>query len=173
MNALAIPPSADLPAMQAWARKIMNSRAPDYVIGTGYLNRWYIVPRNPWSNLYLHAFLGSDDDRALHDHPWANTSLLIEGSYIEHTPDGGFERRAGDLVSRTAETKHRLELISELPVISLFATGPKVREWGFACPHGWVHWADFTDPDNPARTGGGCGEPGDLARVTVPGMVPA
>ena len=172
MSGQTIPRSADLPGMQAWAAQIM-ARAPDYVIGADYLRRWYLVPRNPWCNLYLHQINRSDDDRALHDHPWANTSFLIAGGYLEHTPDGVFERRAGDVVSRTAETRHRLELIGGKPAISLFSTGPTVREWGFACPQGWVHWADFTDPANPARAGGGCGEHDAPARVSVAGMVPA
>ena len=40
------------------------------VIGKNYLSRWHIIPRNRYFNIYLHKFVGSDDDRALHDHPW-------------------------------------------------------------------------------------------------------
>jgi len=39
-----------------------------------------------------------------------------------------------------------------------YATPDEMREWGFACPKGWVHWKDFTDPDNPGQVGPGCGE---------------
>lgn len=41
--------------------------------------------------------------------------------------------------------------------------------WGFDCGHGWVHWRDFTSADNPGAVGRGCGEPGDLSPVSVPG----
>lgn len=153
-----IPPSATLDDMQAWAESLMASRAPDFVIGDDYLRRWYVIPRNGWSNIYLHDIRRSDDDRALHDHPWRNTSLLLLGSYIEHTPEGSFTRTAGDVISREAEALHRLEVIPGERAISLFMTGPKVREWGFDCPNGWVPWQEFTDPSDSSQTGRGCGE---------------
>lgn len=148
---------ATLADMRAWAAPIME-RAPDFVIGDDYLRRWFVVPRNEQCNVYLHQILRSDDDRALHDHPWANTSYLIAGCYIEHTVEGQFLRTAGDVVERSAETLHRLEVIPGKHAVSLFMTGPKVREWGFACPQGWRHWRDFADPENPGRPGRGCGE---------------
>ena len=150
-------PSATLGQMQEWARSIM-SRAPDFVIGDDYLRRWWIVPRNPWCNVYLHQVRKSDDDRALHDHPWANRSLVISGGYIEHTPEGVFTRLAGDVIDRPAEALHRLEVLPRSQAVTLFMTGPKVREWGFACPQGWRHWRDFADPDDPGKPGRGCGE---------------
>lgn len=36
--------------------------------------------------------------------------------------------------------------------------GPRFREWGFACPKGWVHWREFTEPGSEGRVGRGCGE---------------
>jgi hypothetical protein len=150
--------------MAKWAEDYMAARVPDFVIGEDYLRRWWVIPRNDQLNVYLHDIRKSDDDRAMHDHPWENTSYLLVGGYMEHTPEGTFERRAGDIVHRTAETAHRLELIPGVRAISLFVTGPKVRDWGFHCPKGWVHWKLFTDFD-PARgivdsshTGRGCGE---------------
>lgn len=164
-------PMATLPEMQAWAESAMT-RAPDFVIGDDYLRRWWMVPRNEGCNIYLHEIRRSDDDRALHDHPWANTSFLLRGGYIEHTPAGPFIRRAGDVVTREAETLHRLEVIPGQSAVSLFITGPKVREWGFACPQGWVHWRDFTDPDNPGQSGRGCGEHGDPTPPSSPFVLP-
>jgi hypothetical protein len=52
-----------------------------------YLTRWHLIPRNRWLNLYLHKFVHGDDERALHDHPWASASLILEGRYIEHTSE--------------------------------------------------------------------------------------
>lgn len=66
----------------------ITRRAPDVVIGEvhrPYLLRWWVIPRNPVFNVYLHRFMRSDDDRALHDHPWSNLSILLRGSYGEHT----------------------------------------------------------------------------------------
>lgn len=144
--------------MAAWADRVMTGN-PDFVIGRPtYLRRWWIIPRNEMQNVYLHEGLRDDDDRALHDHPWPNQSYLIKGSYREVTPHGEFIRSAGDLVTREATDAHRLELIDGEPFVSLFFTGPKVREWGFHCPKGWVHWRDFTAGENGEFVGKGCGD---------------
>lgn len=138
---------ATLADLALWAEGIM-ALPPDYTIGeptNPYMRRWFIVPRNPFANIYLHEILRSDDDRALHDHPWANQSVVIAGRYFEHLPDGSrLERLPGATVAREAEALHRLEIAPGERAVSLFITGPKVREWGFACPNGWRHWQDFT-----------------------------
>lgn len=61
-------------------------REPDFVIGekgNPYLLRWWIIPRNRWFNVYLHKILRDYDDRALHDHPWWNVSIVLRGAYRE------------------------------------------------------------------------------------------
>lgn len=174
-------------------------RAPDFVVGAdspegAYLCRWYITPWRGWyryvpearrtrwqrfavavsralPNIYLHQFLRSDDPRALHDHPWAWASLLLRGSYIEHTiAAGGIHQRAvrsaGSLKVSGPRTAHRIELwetLSGQPAEcwTLFITTPIVREWGFHCPHrGWVPWRKFTAAGSGKRgeIGQGCGE---------------
>ncbi|MDP2358663.1 MAG: hypothetical protein Q8M31_21770 [Beijerinckiaceae bacterium] len=158
---------------------VATRRTPDLVIGGEehpYLRRWFILPRNRFFNVYLHHFLRSDDNRALHDHPWGNCSLLLIGCYVEHTiRAGGVNvrtlRRAGDVVLRRAKAAHRVELLPMLahpypdeelkdePCWTLFITGPHMRSWGFHCPKGWVHWRIFTNPEDGGRTvGRGCGE---------------
>lgn len=150
----------------------VSRRRPDFVIGPPadpYMERWWVIPRNRWLNIYLHRIRHDDDDRALHDHPWANVTLVLAGGYVEHTPQGKFRREVGDLVFRRATTLHRLELLPELrrhgreiygrqKTWSLFLTGPVVRTWGFACPQGWVPWQRFVEPERPGEVGRGCGE---------------
>lgn len=135
-------------------------RPPDFVItrgdGTVYLRRWFIIPRNGWFNIYLHQILASDDDRALHDHPWVNCSIVLAGRYIEVMPETARVRRAGSVTFRRPTARHRLYLGDGETAWSLFLTGPKVRVWGFQCPNGWVPWYDFVDPDNPGSKGPGC-----------------
>lgn len=136
---------------------------PDVIIGKAddhYLHRWFVIPRNPLFNIYLHHFLRSDDDRALHDHPWWNLSILLDGEYTEHTiPAGGVNVRkvykAGDIKFRGASSAHRVELHAG-SCWTLFITGPRFRQWGFHCPAGWRHWKEFTDPKNPGDIGRGC-----------------
>jgi hypothetical protein len=134
-------------------------RAPDFVIGphsTPYMLRWWVIPRNRWFNIYLHKILKSDDDRALHDHPWINVSILLRGSYREITPRGEFVRKAGSFVFRRAKSLHRLVVDEGTHVWSLFITGPVIREWGFECPKGWRPWREFVDARDSGQIGRGC-----------------
>lgn len=144
----------------AWADSAMM-RDPDFTIGPPsdpYLRRWWVVPRNKLANVYLHEILRSDDDRALHDHPWANTSLVISGRYFEHLADGSrHERTAGWVGARQATDAHRLEVLPGERAVTLFMTGPIVREWGFLCPQGWRHWKEFTNAADKGLVGPGCG----------------
>jgi hypothetical protein len=66
--------------LAAWLIRRALRRPPDVVIGGKdhpYMLRWWVWPRNRVCNLYLHRFLRSDDDRALHDHPWINVSIPL------------------------------------------------------------------------------------------------
>lgn len=146
--------------------RIAEERPPDFIIGGAdnpYIMRWWAVPRNRVANAYLHRILRSDGDRALHDHPWPNCSIVLDGSYVEHTIAAGgvhhrVRRNAGDIVFRRAGAAHRIEIDRD-PAWTLFLIGPVVRSWGFHCPGGWVHWRDFTNPaDGGATVGRGCGE---------------
>lgn len=141
-------------------------RPPNFVVGDEgdpYLKRWYVLPRNPLFNIYLHHFLRSDDDRALHDHRYQNLSVLIYGSYVEHLEGGARQTlKAGDFRVRwSGKIAHRIEL-KETPCWTLFVTGPCYRDWGFICVDRlgytrWVPWQEFTKPGKPGETGKGCG----------------
>ena len=159
-------------------RKLMplSKEVPDEIIGPGYrwrktggtpptglhkpfLVRWFIIPKNRWCNIYLHKFMRDDEDRALHDHPWMNLSLLLVNRYIEVTR--GEKRtmyQSGDLKFRLASSAHRIELVHTRktghkrtkaqrkrgqPSWSLFITGPVTRGWGFHCPKGWRAQKEF------------------------------
>ena len=128
------------------------SRHPDVVIGNDYLQRWWILPRNRFFNIYLHRINQDDDGRALHDHPWKNISIILKGCYREILPyfqpdyDGeciwcwktyGDYLFPGNIKYRNPLFSHRLEVISG-PVWSLFITGPYKRDWGFHTKDGWV-----------------------------------
>lgn len=154
-----------------WAQKKIASTPPDFIIrpqGQDQTLRWWIIPRNRFFNIYLHKFVLSDEDRALHDHPWWNASILLVGDYIEWVESGdenigdlGFCRHAGYVYTRRASKAHRVELFRDdgpvyKPVITLFLTGPKIREWGFLCPKGWRHWSDFCDARDHGVIGKGC-----------------
>lgn len=148
------------------ALNTMVSRQPDFIIRpdgkTSYLNRWWYIPRNKYANNYIHQFLRSDDDRALHDHPWLfNISILLHGSYLEERIlAGGVHTRktytAGDIIIRGPWSTHRVEVIDGQDAITMFLTGPVVREWGFHCANGWRSWKIFTNPLDYGKIGRGC-----------------
>ena len=163
-----------------WFKKWLRLE-PHVMIGGDddpYLKRWLVLPRNKFPiNIYLHKFCRSDDDRALHDHPWPWWSFLLKGGYTEHTKTGSQRRKRFSLVHRPADFAHRVELdsyswstdaskwpgdatVQEKPAWTLFITGKKQREWGFHCPKGWLHWEKFTEGGTPtdARNSVGCGE---------------
>jgi hypothetical protein len=151
---------------------ISERRSPDFVIGgeeRPYLRRWFLIPKNRFFNIYLHHICRSDDDRALHNHPWINLSILLRGAYLEVTPKGTIMRLRGDFILRGTQARHRLQLLSPLSVPpflktyplafetwTLFITGPWMRPWGFDCPQGFVPWQDFTAPGAEGEIGKGC-----------------
>lgn len=153
------------------AVRLTHSRPADFVIGdpdNPYLLRWWWLPRNKIFNIYVHVFLRDDDDRALHDHPWASLSLLCRGTLLEvyQDPNRLYESTkhitVGNWTYRSAKFAHRLVVPKQAySPVTIFITGPRIREWGFHCKNGWKHWKDFCGIGNKGTIGAGCGE-GDL-----------
>lgn len=162
-----------------------DSRVPDFIVKNergDYLRRWWLIPRNPFFNLYLHHIVGDDDDRALHCHPWLNASLILRGGYREIVPISqaqsaaldyapGFtyslKRRAGDLVVRSGSTRHRLVSAPAHDCWTLFITGPQYRlilwlrtgcTWGFHCKSRFLGWKKFVSARDKGVIGAGCGD---------------
>lgn len=150
-----------------WRSLSLNAALePDFIIGGGadpYLRRWHLLPRGEGASAYLHQFLRSDDDRALHDHPYGSVSIILRGAYHEHLAGTVVLRQVGDVVVRDAVAPHRVELLDHAetglpaPCWTLFLTGPRVRDWGFHCSQGWVRWQDFVSGRDAGAIGQGCG----------------
>lgn len=143
------------PVARRWLPQLLSGQ-PHQVIGPPvdpYLRRWFLLPRNRWLNLYLHQFLKSDEPDALHNHPWPFLSMCLRGGYVEITESGRRPRRAGNVILRWPQFRHRVEMpadSAEAACWTLVLTGPKVQEWGFWCgPYLFVPWTEFD---------GGCGE---------------
>lgn len=138
-------------SLTQWARGWW-SRKPHFIIGNRYLLRWYVIPRNPWLNVYLHKFLHDDEDRATHDHPWNFVSIILRGGYFERVGQLSTQlqvRLAPSVAYRPAEHSHRVILHRGMdheiiPAWTIVITGRVVRDWGFWCPSGWRHWKEFT-----------------------------
>ncbi|KRQ31375.1 hypothetical protein AOT83_04570 [Mycobacteroides sp. H001] len=173
------------PSNKRWLRKLLR-REPHQLIynshGELYLKRWYVIPRNPLLNVYVHQFIHSDDDRAPHDHPWWFVSWVLKGHYFEHTDTGVIRRERWSWAFRRAVHRHIVKLdtvtvqdryedgswarsasVQDVPAWTLLITGRRVRQWGFWCP---TRYMVGLEPYNPAARfvpwqdfgAGGCGE---------------
>jgi hypothetical protein len=124
------------------------------------MDRWILETR--WGTVRLHRINRSDDDRALHDHPWQFWSLILWGSYTEVLPSDHDDARAAgvgpknflgpfvlrrrrwlSLAFRRAEDAHRI--IVDQPVWTFVVTGPRSRRWGFYTQTGWVYWREAVE----------------------------
>lgn len=144
-----------------WHYRYAQNHPPNLVLGdpaTPSLLRWHLIPRNWFFNVYLHKWMDSDRDKVLHDHPYANISVVLEGSYVEQTKRGLRRYGAGAIKLRRAKSPHRIIMNTGKPCWTIFITGPRIREWGFHCPNGWKDWKSFVKLRNAGDPSGGCGD---------------
>jgi len=109
--------------------------------GHPYLDRYHLT-YTPDRSVRYHHWHTSDHDRAMHDHPWDNVTVVLSGHLREHTPHGDRDLAPGDVVIRTAHQPHRLELVTP-DAWTVFITGPIIRAWGFHTPTGWILWRQY------------------------------
>jgi hypothetical protein len=102
-----------------------------------YLIRWRL--ETPWGSIRLHHWLGPDDDRAPHDHPWWFATFVLKGGYVDRS---GYSRLDGGTGFRSEELKapafryrpaHHIHTVFPLEggCWTIIITGPKSRKWGF------------------------------------------
>ncbi len=94
-----------------------------------YLHRWYLLRTEPVG--ILHKFVRSDEDRALHDHPWSFIVIPLWGGYVEHT-DVPFDSTRIDHWSQHLNVPEEflyLDLHSYLPEMLPDRLDKKRRVW--------------------------------------------
>lgn len=106
-----------------------------------YLSRYTLHECVDGGHVYLHYFHRGDADHELHNHPWAGTSVILSGGYVEERrePDGAggyriVERMFGPGGVNIVEpdTFHRIDLIDPVKGCwTLFSTSKRVQSWGF------------------------------------------
>lgn len=117
--------------------------------------RYTLVGCEAVGGIYLHKFMRSDHDRALHDHPWPYVALILKGGYWEwYWPEQSeIEfvewRGPGSLLCRPAVWRHRVILDEGATSWSLCFVGPRARRWGFwvSDEHGgrtWCYWRRYS-----------------------------
>jgi len=97
--------------------------------------------------VYVHKLWQSDDDRALHDHPWTFFTFLFHRGYWEHTVEGRKWRPRWSVLFRPAEYQHRLEV--DQPTWTFVIRFRRRRLWGFWVPTSGRHtrflnWDSYT-----------------------------
>lgn len=133
-----------------------------------YVAKWW---RNPlvWLlqrfdiAIRVHHICTPDLDRAMHDHPWDFVSVVLRGWYAEARPlyPDGFEtcipgeelrrltyRNSGSIAYRRATDRHRITMVSEGGVWTLFITGRKRQGWGFYTAKGKVPYNEYESVHN-------------------------
>lgn len=119
---------------------------------------WYIIRlhllKTPWFAIMLHWINRPDPEPHLHDHPVSFLSLILRGGYEEERERkesyGDFwgawptvrliRHRWANYIHAT--DKHRIVYVKPHTLTLCFA-GPKVREWGFYTPSGFIPWKEY------------------------------
>ncbi len=101
-------------------------------------------------NIYLHRFLSKDQDRDLHNHPWAwSFAIILWGGYIEEKRN----RRTGNVRVRRLyplmvnvlgpRDFHRIVELKGRETWSLFFAGGRAGTWGFLVNGLFVRARDY------------------------------
>ena len=108
--------------------------------GEPYLERYHLFRLPGGGGVYIHRFIDSDPDRGLHDHPWNSAaSLILTGQYRElRFAESNHKKKIGDRILKAGRLNildgddfHRIVLVDDKPVWTLFAHSAKIKDWGF------------------------------------------
>ncbi len=127
--------------------------------GEIYMERYWLTPFDASAdqNIRIHHTMRSDTDRALHDHPWPSTSIILKGGFYEVLPKDQKQspsldetefvklwRKPGDVVRRSANDRHRLIIPPGGSCWTMFIMGKQEKDWGFYDKEkGYVYWRDY------------------------------
>lgn len=116
-------------------------------VDSEYIVRLHLV-KTPWFAICLHWIKKPDPEPFVHDHPVSFLSLICRGWYYERRAWGIQFNQWWNFV-RATDT-HSITLCDPNTVTICFM-GPKVREWGFHTPDGWVYWRDYYAKQRAAK----------------------
>lgn len=148
--------------------------------GELYLQRYYVAGRMPealadlWDvdrpkerlgflpTIYLHRFHRPDAERSLHNHPWFALGVILTGGYLETRmrgnplvePHGVFSiqrnMRPGMLQLITPYDFHRVSMLHDDEVWTLFCIGEKQQSWGYWLDEEkrFAHWREVHGDDS-------------------------
>lgn len=130
--------------------------------GSPYMMRYWLLGRDGeknswWPAIRLHHICTKDNDRHLHDHPWAFISVVLRGKYIEQRPvdisPTGFVgeheytystvRREGSVAFRWWTDRHYIRYVTPGGVWTLFVRFKRMHGWGFQTARGKIYHRDY------------------------------
>ena len=82
-----------------------------------YMQRFWLKEHNEAKSnraARVHNIKRSDHDRALHDHPWNNASLVLKGGYWEVVPGAYQAAREADFANATENLRMLHKLVHEM-----------------------------------------------------------
>lgn len=103
-----------------WAEKLGLPECP-------YVIRWRL--ETGLGSIRVHHWIGPDDSRALHDHPWWFCTFVIRGAYQDITADDRELLTAPAVRFRPALYRHYV--LPQPEAWTVLVTGPRTRKWGF------------------------------------------
>jgi hypothetical protein len=117
-------------------------------VDSEYIVRLHLI-KTPWFAVCLHWIKKPDPEPYLHDHPVTFLSVVLRGEYREqrgftegqYNGHGPKRRRWFNFVRAT--DGHTIDRVSPGGCLTVAFMGPKVREWGFHTPTGWIYWKDY------------------------------
>lgn len=145
------------PAVADWL--IKRAQRTPYLHLEGYMNRWWLFNPTPPLNggrgrrfewlpsIRIHHILRADQDRHEHNHPWDARTIILKGCYVEQRGSKIDVLLAGDTRRIDADTFHRIRLVSQGGVWTLFISWKYQHTWGFKTEEGFVPWREYLGED--------------------------
>lgn len=104
-----------------------------------YIVRLHVV-KTPWFAICVHWIRKPDPEPWVHDHPVTFLSIILRGWYRDLRQWG---ERTNRWFNWIRATDFHSIIACDPRTVTLCFMGPKVREWGFWTPTGWVYWRDY------------------------------
>jgi hypothetical protein len=92
----------------------------------------------PWIRLYLHEIHRADEDKHPHNHPWNYIGLVLQGGYLESTPEGTTAISRWRFYRKDRGKFHRILRLQQTPTVSLFLAYGESLPWGYLTEEGFV-----------------------------------
>lgn len=102
--------------------------------GDLYMGRWWFIKPRKWLpfSVRLHHICRADNDRHLHDHPFAYRTFILDGNYYEITEANRLNVLAKGMTAYSPLGRwHRISAVSLGGVWTLFVMGRNNHDWAF------------------------------------------